>query len=74
MHRSTEVLSSPNETILTTIIIIIMYKKNDVNNNKDNWNYLKNIQKIFGQHTGTPRHQAATENSHTGHCTHLGIY
>jgi hypothetical protein len=35
-----------------------------------NWNHFKIIQKIPEQRTGNPRSLGATENSHTGHCTH----
>jgi hypothetical protein len=41
--------------------------KCDTSNNRGNWNHLKIIQKIAGQHNGKARNQGTTENSHTGH-------
>jgi hypothetical protein len=44
-------------------------KKSDTNNNRNNWNHLKIIQKIPPQPVGKARNQGTTENSHTGYCT-----
>ena len=40
------------------------------NNNRDDWDYLKVIQKIREEYTKKTRSQGTTENSHIGHCTH----
>jgi hypothetical protein len=37
---------------------------------RDNGNHLKTIQKIPEQHTWKTRQQATTENSHVAHCAH----
>ena len=44
--------------------------KSDTSNTRENWNYIEIIQKLPKQHTVKARHQATTENSHIGHCTH----
>ena len=41
--------------------------KSGTSDNWDNWNHLRIIQKIPEQHTGTTRHQVATDNGLTGH-------
>ena len=45
--------------------------KIDTSSNMGNWYHLKIIQKIPEQHTKKARHQGTTENSHTGHCSHI---
>ena len=46
-------------------------KKSSTNNNRGNWNHLKNTQTISERHTGKARNQGITErNSHIGHCTY----
>jgi hypothetical protein len=44
--------------------------KCDTSNNRDNWNYLKIIYKIFEQHTVKARNQGTAENIHIGPITH----
>jgi hypothetical protein len=39
--------------------------------NRCNWNHLKIIHKISEQHSRRAQNQGTTENSHTGHCTHI---
>ena len=45
--------------------------KCNTSNNRGNWNHLKIIQKIPEQLTGIAQNQGTTENSHSGHCTHI---
>jgi len=45
--------------------------KGDTCDNMGDWDYFKAIQKIREQHTRKTRSQGTTENSHTGHCTHI---
>ena len=35
-----------------------------------NWNHLRIIQTVPGQHTGKAQSQGTAESSHTGHCKH----
>jgi len=44
--------------------------KGVTSNNRDDWDYLKVIEKIHEQYTRKTRSQGTTENSHIGHCTH----
>jgi len=43
----------------------------DTSNNTVNWNHLRIIQKISGQHKWQPRHQGTTESSHVEHWSHI---
>jgi len=45
--------------------------ESDTSNNRGKWNYLKIIQKISVKYTGKAQNHGLTENSHTGHCTHI---
>jgi hypothetical protein len=44
--------------------------KIDTNNKRGNWNHFEISRTIPEQHNANARHQGATANSHTGHCTH----
>ena len=46
-------------------------KKSDTSNNTGNWNDVKVIQKIPEQLTWKAQRQDSTQNSHTGHRTHV---
>ena len=48
-----------------------MLEKKDTNNGMGNWNHLQINQEIPEQQTWKAQHQGTTDNSHTGHCTHI---